>query len=85
MPAMRIRRLASQSGIEVSQLRLGRLVAEEQKGRLDNLPDGDLLQMLIPENPEQMRLDDQEMAQIKATQANYPPIQSSQPDDPNQQ
>lgn len=53
---------------EVTQLRLGRLYAEEQKGRLEGFTDEEILWLLDPANPEQKPLDDFEMGQIRANQ-----------------
>lgn len=53
---------------EVTQLRLGRLYAEEQKGRLESLTDEEVMWLLDPANPEQKPLDEFEMGQIKARQ-----------------
>jgi hypothetical protein len=53
--------------LKVTQLRLGRLVAEEQKGRLDDKTELEIIEMMGP-SPEQDKLDKQEMGQIKERQ-----------------
>lgn len=54
--------------IKMTQLRVGRLYAEEQKGRLRDKTEKELLVMLDPSNEEQNRLDTIEMGQIRERQ-----------------
>lgn len=53
--------------LNITQLRLGRLYAEEQKGRLKNKTEDELIVML-GNDPEQVKLDEQEMGQIRSRQ-----------------
>jgi len=54
--------------MQMTQLRVGRLYAEEQKGRLRDKTEQELLVMLDPSNEEQNRLDAVEMGQIRERQ-----------------
>lgn len=64
----RVLNSARNAPFEVTQLRLGRIYAEEQKGRLEHLTDEEVMKLLDPDNAEQKPLDEFEMGQIQANQ-----------------
>ncbi len=52
----------------LSQLRIGRVVGEEQKGKLEGKTVDEVLALLQMDSPEQMRLDAIELGQIQSRQ-----------------
>lgn len=54
--------------LDIKQIRLGRIIAEEHKGHLDHLTDAGIFDLLSPSNEEQYRLDLRDLREIQTRQ-----------------